>query len=632
MVIAMGESPDGYQETRRTVLKYIGLAAGVGLAGGPAVTTVARPTTALDVQDESFTPEDVSIESFDGTEIAATMYEPAAEGPHPAVLMTHGWGGSRGDMVPLASAYASREFVVLAYDSRGFGESGGEVNSTGPEEQQDASALITWLAGRDSVLTDGEENPRIGMDGISYGGGVQLRTAAHDDRLDAIVPRATWHNNAQALVPNDVVKCGWLTALALGAQAGTLDPEIEQQTQAILNRGSATEDEKEFYRNRSPVSYPDIETPTLFIQEWTDQLFRVNQGIANFRKVQESGAETALILSQDGTHIIGHEDSFPPGSGTAEEFTGEAALQWLTAHLKGDGDHDLAPVTYYDEQADEFVEAQQYPPEPEQVVTTTPAETIELRGEDPSVATVDIPVEEQTEIVGTPTLTVDVEPTGEGRSHLMVALQRVSDGEAMTIKQQVTPMAVPEAETMSFDLTAVQRTFEAGETLRIAMAPRNELLTTAEFDAFGPFLPYDVPEEFDGTWYINTSPNAGIRVDETATVELSVPASAPLQVDDDDGDDTDAGDDTDSGDDSDNNDDGTDSGDGGDDSDGTDDGGDDTGEGDDTGGADDEDDDTTDNADDGGPGLGVPAALSGAGGLAYLLSRRLNGETENRAE
>jgi esterase/lipase len=33
--------------------------------------------------------------------------------PQPAVLMTHGWGGTRADREPLAELYASNGYVVL---------------------------------------------------------------------------------------------------------------------------------------------------------------------------------------------------------------------------------------------------------------------------------------------------------------------------------------------------------------------------------------------------------------------------------------------------------------------------------------------------------------------------------------
>ncbi|MDY7081638.1 MAG: CocE/NonD family hydrolase, partial [Halobacteria archaeon] len=176
---------------------------------------------ALAQQNQNYTTTDLTIESWDGIELAATVFEPKSEGSHPAMLMTHGWGGSRSMAQSTASMYANNGYVVLTYDSRGFGNSGGLVRLDGPKEQKDASRLIDWLANRDSVETEGENNPRVGMDGVSYAGGIQLLTAARDQRLDAVVPRITWHTLKYSLGPNDAIKIGWLTLLFFSGGASS---------------------------------------------------------------------------------------------------------------------------------------------------------------------------------------------------------------------------------------------------------------------------------------------------------------------------------------------------------------------------------------------------------------------------
>ena len=594
-------------ETRRNVLKYLGAALGVGgIASQTEFDPFAHPVAALQ-SDGSFQTEERVIESHDGIELDTTFYNPDADGPHPAMLMTHGWGGDKRQLQPLAEVYASNGFVVLAYTSRGFGKtedsdgSGGQVNSTSELERKDASALIDYLADEDAVMTDGENNPRIGMDGVSYGGGIQLRTAANDDRLNAIVPRATWHDLAQALAINGVLKSGWLTALDLGANrappTGDVAPEVNEKSQAILDRGFMTEEDIEFYRSRSPVTYDEIETPALLIPEWTDQLFPLNQGVRNFRKIQESGADTTLIAGQDGTHILGQGDNYPPGSGTSRQFVGRQALTWMNAHLRGDGDHGLSTYHYFDAEAaanaesagDAFMAADQFPPYERQSLSHTMDETVELTGGDGNVATIDREITEETELNGIPELTVEATPTGDGPSHLFVAIQRVRDGEAETLKQQVTPYRLEEAETIELDLSAVQGRVQSGDTLRIAMSARAEALSNA-----------DVSAVFGGTLYLDTPEGSGIEISEGTEVAMSVPASAPLPEAQDMSNDDDMDDDSDTGD-------GEDMDDGEEMDDGS-------------------GDDGSESSDDGSPGFGIPAALGGAGGLSYLLKRRLNSD------
>lgn len=609
-------------ETRRNVLKYIGAAAGLGvLASQTNIDPFAQRGSALGLGQQTFEQEERRIESFDGTELDTTYYEPASEGPHPAVLMTHGWGGSKADLttlpeeeqeysddVPLAEMYASRGYVVLAYTSRGFGQtensegSGGEVNSTSELEQQDASALIDYLAEQDAVMTEGESDPVIGMDGTSYGGGAQLRTAANDDRLNAIIPRATWNDLAQSLAANGVVKQGWFVGLDAGANqlppTGNLAPEVEETSTGIQERGYMTEEDVEFYQSRSPVSYDEIDTPALFIPEWTDQLFPINQGVANYRKVQESGADTTLLIGQDGTHIFGHPEEFPPGSETSAEFVDQQAVTWMDAYLKGDGEPGLEPYHYYDESADEFTSASEFPPYQEWTVAQSLDETVELTGGDGNIASVDIPITEETEINGIPKVRADVTPTGEGRSHLFVALQRVTDDGAETIKEQVTPFTVEESGTMELELFGVEATLESGESLRLAMSAVGDGLSTT-----------DVRSVLGVTAFVNTPEGSGIELAGDQEVELTMAASTDLNAG---MDDTDDSDDSDS-------DDGTDDSDGDDGMDDSDDGSDDSdNEMESSDGGDEED-----SSDDSGPGFGIPAALGGAGGLGYLLRKRL---------
>ena len=593
----MTDDSESSAETRRDVLKYLGAAA-VGVVGSQAnVEPFAHPVAALQTDETAFESEQRRIESFDGTELDTTVYEPTADGPHPAILMTHGWGGNKTDLQPLAAVYASNEFVVLAYTSRGFGQgegtdgSGGEVNSTSELERQDASALIDYLAQQDAVLTDGENDPRVGMDGTSYGGGIQMRTASVDDRLDSIVPRATWNNLAQSLAPNGVIKRGWIEALEFGAQSGNIAAENTETTNGILERGRATEDDREYYRQRSPVTYDDIEdTPALVIPELTDQLFPINEGVRNFRKLQNDGSQATLVLGQDGTHVLGQSSSYPPGSETSRQFVGRLALQWHQAHLK-DAELDVSTLHYYDESADEFVAAEEFPPHPERSTARTVAESVELSGADGNVASVDVEIEEATEILGLPSIQLDVTPTGDGRSHLFVALQRVRDGEATTIKDRVTPRAVTEGGEIDLELFGVHANLAAGDRLRVAMSAREDELTSAEIN-----------DLFGGSLYRPSDDDAGIEIGGDTTVQLSVPASQELPAAGTDGEMDSGGEDEEM--------DGT---------DGTD------------GGETDEETATNETAtNESGPGFGIPAAVGGAGGLGYLLSRRF-GRTEPTA-
>ena len=62
------------------------------------------------------------------------------------------------------------------------------------------------------------------MSGASYGGGIQLVTAAIDSRPDAIAPVIAWHSLVTSLYKARPPKAGWGSALfALGVE-GLDDP------------------------------------------------------------------------------------------------------------------------------------------------------------------------------------------------------------------------------------------------------------------------------------------------------------------------------------------------------------------------------------------------------------------------
>jgi ABC-2 type transport system ATP-binding protein len=144
----------------------------------------------------------------DAVELDTTLFLPAsatADEPAPAVVLAHGFGGSKESVADDARDLAGRGYVVLTYSARGFGESTGRIGLNDPRaEVADLSALLDRLAERDDVLLDAEGDPRVGVAGASYGGALALLGAGYDDRVDAIAPQITWNSLTAALFPSQV--------------------------------------------------------------------------------------------------------------------------------------------------------------------------------------------------------------------------------------------------------------------------------------------------------------------------------------------------------------------------------------------------------------------------------------------
>jgi ABC-2 type transport system ATP-binding protein len=136
----------------------------------------------------------------------ATLFTPDTGTPEPAVLLAHGFGGSKLDLTADAEDLARHGYVVLTYTARGFGASGGDIHLDAPGyEVADAERMVDLLSRRPEVLQDGPGDPRVGAAGGSYGGALTLMLAAADHRVDAIAPQITWNDLRQALFPQFAV-------------------------------------------------------------------------------------------------------------------------------------------------------------------------------------------------------------------------------------------------------------------------------------------------------------------------------------------------------------------------------------------------------------------------------------------
>jgi alpha-beta hydrolase superfamily lysophospholipase len=88
----------------------------------------------------------VAFNSVDGTQLAATLYEPSSR-PSPAVVLVHMLGRSKDDWQDVAERLEDAGIMVLALDLRGHGRSSGSMATLQPMVGDVASA-VAWLAAR----------------------------------------------------------------------------------------------------------------------------------------------------------------------------------------------------------------------------------------------------------------------------------------------------------------------------------------------------------------------------------------------------------------------------------------------------------------------------------------------------
>jgi pimeloyl-ACP methyl ester carboxylesterase len=123
----------------------------------------------------------VLIPTASGDEIEAWVYRPEGDGPHPAVVMAHGFAAVKaGGLAPFAERFCRAGFTAIAFDYRHWGGSSGEPRDvvSVPRQREDYRTVIDWALADPHV-----DETRIFIWGTSFSGMHAVEIAATDARL-----------------------------------------------------------------------------------------------------------------------------------------------------------------------------------------------------------------------------------------------------------------------------------------------------------------------------------------------------------------------------------------------------------------------------------------------------------------
>lgn len=296
------------------------------------------------------TVSDETVTSDDGTEIAISVFEPAAAATAdvPVVLHSHGWAGTRQSTIGGAvKDFLDAGFGVVSIDQRGHGDSGGQANVQDPTmETEDIKNVIDYVASLDWVLHDTDalgapipNDPVLGAIGGSYGGGYQTMTTLDEvadegrTRFNALAPEITWFDLPESLAPQKVVRTAW-NLLLYGVGARMVPPYIHE----AFTWGTATGTwpdgtiydqpapgvpnlDAEFHEH-SPVAFAErgiqIPVPVLLRQGISDNLFNLNQGLKIFDEaVTDAARSQSYLIGYNGGHAL--PNALPPGTSAGSD-------------------------------------------------------------------------------------------------------------------------------------------------------------------------------------------------------------------------------------------------------------------------------------------------------------------------
>ncbi|MFI2504541.1 alpha/beta fold hydrolase [Streptomyces sp. NPDC018972] len=273
----------------------------------------------------------------DGVRIDTSYFTAGPDGRRPAVLLGHGFGGSKDDVREQAEDLARDGYAVLTWSARGFGGSTGRIGLNDPDgEVADVSRLIDWLADRPEVELDEDGDPRVGMAGGSYGGAIALLGAGYDDRVDAIAPAITYFDLADALFPNGVFKKLWAGVFVnSGGGCEKFEPALCAMYERVAESGVPDAEARELLEERSPSAVADrIDVPTLLVQGQSDSLFPLGQADAAAKAIRANGAPV------DVDWIAGGHDGGDLESGRVQD----RVRAWFDRYLKDDKGADTGPA------------------------------------------------------------------------------------------------------------------------------------------------------------------------------------------------------------------------------------------------------------------------------------------------
>lgn len=222
-----------------------------------------------------------------GFTLAGTISKPADAGsqPMPALVLVGGSGPTDRDetvfgipvLGQLAGGLADAGYLVLRYDKRGVGQSGGRAEAaTLVDFTEDLRAAVRFMSRRKDV-----DRRRLAVVGHSEGGAVGLLAADRDDSIKALVLVATPGMTGAELNLAQVTRAVGQTNRPEAEQQTTID--LQKQIQAAVLTGKGWEDIAPALRQQADTPWfrsflafdpirimRDVDQPILIVQPLLD--------------------------------------------------------------------------------------------------------------------------------------------------------------------------------------------------------------------------------------------------------------------------------------------------------------------------------------------------------------------------
>ncbi|MEM6278983.1 MAG: alpha/beta fold hydrolase [Verrucomicrobiota bacterium] len=154
--------------------------------------------------------------------------EPSGK-PRGTIILLHGRGGRKEDMLSVAKRFVAADFRCLVFDARAHGQSGGSFCTFGEQEVTDLESIIRQT--RIFLETRQEETRAVGIFGISLGASVAILASEIDGLQDALVAVSPFtslpeiaHRSGRRMIHRHLPESLSRACLLLGGWRAGFDP------------------------------------------------------------------------------------------------------------------------------------------------------------------------------------------------------------------------------------------------------------------------------------------------------------------------------------------------------------------------------------------------------------------------
>ncbi len=304
--------------------------AGLHLIRNDASSVAMRQTTVRNPTDA-----DVQIPA-NGFHLAGTLTTPPAVADRlrsPAILLIGGSGRTDRDetvagvpiFAQLARALADDGFIVLRFDKRGVGQSGGRIESaTLSDYADDVIAAVKWLSKRKDV-----DSKRIVLCGHSEGGAVALIAAAREKKIDAVVTVAAPGSTGAELILAQQQHA--LDRMKVSDEEKQAKVTLQKQIQSAVVNGKGWEGVPDDLRRQADTPWfrslllydpaqivPKVSQPLLVIQGDLDTQVPPAQAdrLGELGKARKKSPPTEVVHLPGINHLL-----LPAKTGEVSEYT-----------------------------------------------------------------------------------------------------------------------------------------------------------------------------------------------------------------------------------------------------------------------------------------------------------------------